>query len=196
MILPERLNTRLTSGVATAKTLRGRSTAMTTTGRGKVGTGSAVRRDPGCRPVHQVTQCKKDLQQANRGEWLCGTGAPGWVEGQLPSNVGDKVHPHSPALTELPTRWTVGCASATRMTTASGRQTSRSLHVTASSFTTFLTPQSAPLDTVVLTEWTNTRNGLDPNTCSISLPFFYQLYNLNLWYTVFSWVQYPEGAVW
>jgi len=25
------------------------------------------------------------------GEWLCGTGAPGWVEGQLPSRVGDKV---------------------------------------------------------------------------------------------------------
>ena len=117
--------------------------------------------------MHQVTQCKKDLQQANRGEWLCGTGAPGWVEGQLPSNVGDKVHPHSPALTELPTRWTVGCASATRMTTASGRQTSRSLHVTAFSFTTFPTPQSAPLDTVVLTEWTNTRNGLDPNTCLV-----------------------------
>ena len=71
--------TTLTSGVATAKTLRGRSTATTTTGRGQVGTGSAVRLEPGCRPVHQVTQCKKDLRQANLQ--VSGSVAPGLPAG-------------------------------------------------------------------------------------------------------------------
>ena len=54
MILPERLNTRLISGVATAKILRGKSTAMMTTGRVQAGTGSPVQLEPGCPPAHQV----------------------------------------------------------------------------------------------------------------------------------------------